>query len=138
MQTKHGDYSSESECDYMRNEDNSIADEKLPQSHKKNLHQIKLHQKRVDEHPGTLGERINFAQQYNHMQTNQSGTQVSYKRSPEHRRTKSHHRERQKVATGGYIRHVQSNNQMITGGAESAANYFQNNASEIGTPKCEA
>ena len=42
----------------MRNEDNSIADEKLPQSHKKNLHQIRLYQKRSDEHPGTHGERM--------------------------------------------------------------------------------
>ena len=62
MQTKHGEYSSSSECDYMRNEDNSIADEKLPQSHKKNLHQIRLHQKRHDEHPGIIVERMHFAQ----------------------------------------------------------------------------
>ena len=46
----------------MRNEDNSIADEKLPQSHKKNLHQIRLHQKRHDEHPGIIVERMHFAQ----------------------------------------------------------------------------
>ena len=58
MQTKHGEYSSSSECDYMRNEDNSIADEKLPKSHMKNLHQIRLYQKRSDEHSGTHGERM--------------------------------------------------------------------------------